>query len=124
MNALADQALAQLKGRLKLTDDQITKIRPLLVDHLGNVRRMFKDYGDPSGVGFPALIQEFRDRRARLKASLDPILTPAQRSEMEVIRKEVDQQLKDTICNERVAELKGRLSLSGDQEARVRPILC
>ena len=41
MNALADQVLAQLRGRLKLTDDQIVRIRPLLVDHLGKVRQMF-----------------------------------------------------------------------------------
>jgi len=124
MNALADQALAQLRGRLKLTDDQIARIRPLLADHLAKVRQMFKDHGDPSGVSFPALMQEFRDRRARFQASLAPILTPAQSAEVDVIRKEVDQTLKDTICDERVAVLKGRLGLSGDQETRVRPILC
>ena len=69
-------------------------------------------------------MQEFRDRRARFQASLAPILTPAQLTEVEVIRKEVDQTLKDTICDERVAILKGRLGLSGDQATRVQPILC
>jgi hypothetical protein len=124
MNALADQALAQVKGRLKLTDEQATKIKPLLVDHLGKVRQIFKDYGDPSGVSFPALSQEYRAQRARFKSSLAPILAPAQRKEADVIRTEVDRQLRDTICNERVAVLKGPLSLTADQEASVRPILC
>ena len=123
MNALADQALAQLSGRLKLTNDQAGRIRPLLADHLGQVRQIFKDHGDPSGVSFPALIQAFSAQRKRFQASLAPILTPDQSKEMEVIRKEVDKSLKDTICNERLAILKDRLSLSGDQEARLRPIL-
>lgn len=124
MNALAVQALAQLKGRLKLTDAQVTKIKPLLVDHLGKVRQIFKDHNDPSGVSFPALMQEYRAQRVRFKSSLAPILTPAQQKEADVIRTEVDQQLRDTICNERVAALKGPLSLTADQEASVRPILC
>src|SRR5512145_3106151 len=97
-NALADQALAQVKVRMKLTDDQIVRIRPLAADHLGKVRQIFQDYGDPSGVSFPALIQAFRAQRARFQSSLAPILTPAQNAETEVIRKEVDQKLKDTIC--------------------------
>ena len=122
--ALADQALAQLKERLKLTDDQVVKIRPLLADHLAKVRQIFVDYGDPSGVSFPALVQAFRAQRSRFQTSLVPILTPAQNAETDVIRKEVDQKLKDTICDERVASLKGRLSLSDDQVTKVRPILC
>lgn len=122
--ALADQALAQVKERLKLTDDQIVKIRPLLADHLAAVRQIFADYGDPSGVSFPALIQAFRAQRSRFQTSLVPILTPAQNAETEVIRKEVDQKVKDTICDERVASLKGRLTLSDDQVTKVRPILC
>lgn len=124
LNALADQTLAQLKGRLKLSDDQMVRIRPLLADHFGKVRQIFQDHGDPSGVSFPALMLEFRAQRARFQSSLAPILTPAQNAEVEVIRKEVDQKLKDTICDERLAILKARLSLSGDQETRVRPILC
>jgi hypothetical protein len=124
MNALAVQALAQVKDRLTLTDAQVTKIKPLLVDHLGKVRQIFKDHNDPSGVSFPALMQDYRAQRARFKSSLAPILTPAQRKEADVIRTEVDQQLRDTICNERVAALKGPLSLTADQEASVRPILC
>ena len=123
MARLADEALSHLGARLKLTDDQAGKIRPLLTAHLAGVRQMFMDYSDPGGGQLPALMQEFRERRDRFRTSLEPILTPPQMQEFEVIRKEVDGSLRDTICDERLAILKARLSLTPDQETRLRPIL-
>ena len=123
MAELAEQALRQVHDRLKLNDVQATHLRPLLTDHLARLRQLFADYSDHSGAGLPALMQEIRDRRDRFRASLDPILTPAQMKEYEVIRKEVDEQLKSTICDARLAVLKARLSLSPVQETRLGPIL-
>src|SRR5215475_100129 len=117
MSLLVEQALGHLRGRLKLTEEQTARIRPLLAEHMAGVRQMFLEYSDPSAQ-LPALMQEFRERRERFRTNLQPILTLPQMQELDVIRKEVDAALRDTICNERLAILKTRLTLTADQETR------
>jgi hypothetical protein len=121
---LADQALGQVRSRLKLTGDQITQIRPLLIDSMTKLRQTLIDYSSPDGVMFPALVQEFRGTREKFRSSLEPILTPDQMKEFMVIRHEVDAQLRDTICAARLAAVKPRLALRPDQDQPVRDILC
>ena len=123
MGSLAEQALSHLRARLKLTDEQSERIRPLLTEHLAGVRQMFMEYSDPGGGQLPALMQEFRERRERFRTNMQPILTPPQMQEFEVIRKEVDVALRDTICDERLSVLKTRLTLTADQATRLRPVL-
>jgi hypothetical protein len=123
MSQLVEQALGHLRARLKLTEEQTARIRPLLAEHMTGVRQMFLEYSDPAGGQLPALMQEFRERRERFRTNLQPILTPPQMQELDVIRKEVDESLRDTICNERLSVLKARLTLTPDQETALRPIL-
>jgi hypothetical protein len=121
---LADKAIGMVRERLRLTPDQVTRIRPLLADHMARIRQVLIDYSDPSGVEYPALIQAFNEQRRRFGNSLGTILDAAQMKEVEVIRKEVDQKLKETICAARLQALSARLSLKPDQEKQVGPILC
>jgi hypothetical protein len=121
---LADQALGQVRTRLKLSDDQIVQIRPLLMDTMTKLRQTLIDYSSPDGVMFPALVQEFRGTREKFRSSLEPILSPDQMKEFMVIRHEVDAQLRDTICDARLAAVKPRLALRPDQDQPVRDILC
>jgi hypothetical protein len=121
---LADQALGQVRARLKLTDVQIGRIKPLLAENMTKIRQSFAGYWSPDGAMFPALAQEVRGIRENFRASLEPILTPDQMKEFMVIRHEVDQELHDTICDARFAGIKPHLALRPDQEPKVRAILC
>jgi hypothetical protein len=121
---LAGQALGQVRARLRLTDDQIVRIKPLLADTMTKLRQTLIDYSSPDGVMFPALVEEFRGTREAFRKNLEPILSPDQMKEFMVIRHETDQQLRDTICDARLAGIKPRLSLRPDQEQPVRAILC
>lgn len=121
---LADQALGQVRSRLRLTDDQIVQIRPLLMDNMTKLRQTLIDYSSPDGVMFPALVQEFRGTREKFRSSLEPILSPDQMKGFIVIRHEVDAQLRDTVCDARLAAVKPRLALRPDQDQPVRDILC
>src|SRR5437899_1617437 len=105
---LADQALGQVRVRLKLTNTQIVRIRPLLMDTMTKLRQTLIDYSSPDGVMFPALVQEFRGTREKFRASMEPILSPEQMQEFMVIRHEVDAQLRDTVCDARLAAVKPR----------------
>jgi len=122
--ALAGQALAQVRGRLKLTDDQVNSIKPLLADHMTRLRQTLIDYSNPNGSMFPKLTLEFRGARERFRTTLEPILSPEQMKEYMVIRTEVDRQLVDTVCDARLAAIKERLTLRPEQEKPVREILC
>jgi len=88
------------------------------------LRQTLIDYSSADGVMFPALVQEFRGTREKFRSSLEPILGPDQMKEFMVIRREVDQQLRDTICDARLAGIKPRLALRPDQDQPVRDILC
>src|SRR5580765_597557 len=121
---LAGQALGHVRARLRLTDDQIVRIKPLLADTMTKLRQTLIDYSSPDGVMFPALVEEFRGTREAFRKNLEPILSPDQMKEFMVIRHETDQQLRDTICDARLAGIKPRLSLRPDQEQPVRAILC
>jgi hypothetical protein len=124
MEKLADQALAKVRERLQLTGDQVTRIRPLLIEHFGTLRGLLVEYSGAGGPSMPALMQEIRETRDHFQSTLEPILTPAQQKEALVIRQEVDQKIKDTVCDALVAALQQPLSLTDDQVPRVRPILC
>src|SRR5258707_4300464 len=48
--SLADQALGHVRVRLKLTNSQIVRIRPLLMDTMTKLRQTLIDYSSPDGV--------------------------------------------------------------------------
>jgi hypothetical protein len=121
---LADQALAGVRVRLNLSNDQIVRIKPLLMETMAKLRQSMIGYYSPDGAMFPALVTEFRATRETFRASLEPILSPDQMKEFMVIRREVDQAVRDTVCDARLAEVKPRLALRPDQEQPVRGILC
>jgi hypothetical protein len=122
--ALAGQALAQVRGRLKLTDDQVNRIKPLLADHMTKLRQTLIDYSNPNGSMFPKLALEFSGTRDGFRKTVEPILSPDQMKEFMVIRTEVDRELLDAVCDARLAAIKERLALRAEQEKPVREILC
>lgn len=117
------QALRLAQQRLKLTPEQTEKVRPILEAHVTRLRSLFTEYtGGGAGV-LPSFMQEFQKTREDFRASLQPILTAPQRAEFDTLRKEVDESLRDLICDQRITALKGPLSLTPEQETALRPIL-
>ena len=117
------QALRLAQQRLKLTPEQTEKVRPLMDAHVKKLRALFEEYtGGGAGV-LPSFMQEFKQTRERFRDSLHPILTEPQKAELDVLRKEVDDSLRDLICDQRIAALKGPLALTPEQETALRPIL-
>ena len=116
------QALQLAQQRLKLTPEQTGKVRPLLDAHVKRIRALFEEYTGSGAMVLPSFIQEFQQTRQRFRDSLQPILTEPQEAELETLRKEVDDSLRELICDQRIASLKGTLSLTPEQETALRPI--
>ncbi len=118
-----DQLMIVLKQRLDLRDDQAETIRVLLPEHLKKLRGVLVEYSSGSPVALPALLTEFEGTRDAFRDRLAPIFTEDQMKELAVIRKEVDESIRNTICDEKIAFLKTRLELSDDQAVTIRPII-
>jgi hypothetical protein len=118
-----EEALVVLRARMKLSDDQVEKMRPLMLDHFKALRAILESYVGQSAVILPSVMHEFQGRRDQFQKEVAPFLTEEQREEFLVIRKEVDLAIRDLICNKRVDSLKKRLKLSEAQVTEVRPII-
>lgn len=118
----AAQVLALMKARLKLTPEQEGKIQPLVEPYVTHLRALFVEYTGSGASVLPSFLQEFNKTREDFRASLRPILNEPQRAELERLRKEVDESLRDMVVDQRVGALKGSLGLSAEQEAALRPI--
>ena len=117
------QALALARARLQLTPYQTERIKPLLDAHVKKLRALFESYTGAGAAVMPSFLQEFKQTRDDFRANVHPILSESQRAGFDQLRKEVDEALRDLICDQRIAALKGRLTLSPEQEAALRPIL-
>lgn len=122
-DAASAQAMALAKARLRLSEEQAAKIAPLMTAQVTKLRALFEEYTGQGVAVLPSFMQEFQATRERFRAGVDPILTEPQRLEFAFLRDEIDQALRDQICDLRVAALKDSLKLSTDQVAAVRPIL-
>lgn len=118
-----DQLMMVLKQRLDLRDDQAETIRSMMPDHLKNLRGIIVEYASGSAVAMPALMAEFNGARDAFRDRIAPMLNEKQMKEFMVLRKEVDESIRSTICDERVAFLKARLKLNDDQATAIRPII-
>ena len=107
----ADQTLASLRGRFRLTDDQVGRIRPILAGYLPRLRAMFDSYAGEGIETAPALLDQFRQARAGLQANLEPILDDAQEKEFLVLRREVDAEIKKAFVEARIGWFRNTLGI-------------
>ncbi len=118
-----DQLMMVVKQRLELRDDQVETIRSMMPDHLKNLRGIIVEYSSGSAVAMPALMAEFNGARDAFRDQIAPMLNEKQMKEFMILRKEVDESIRSTICDEKVVFLKTRLKLTDDQVVAIRPII-
>jgi hypothetical protein len=58
-----EEALAIARSRLKLSDDQVEKVRPLMRDHFKELRSILESYTGQSAAILPSVMHEFQGRR-------------------------------------------------------------
>ena len=119
---ITDQTLAGVKAQYGLTDDQVRQIRPLLRAHLPKLRAVFENYAGSNVDAAPALLKQYQETRAAFKASVDPILTEAQRKDFMAIRAEFDREMKSAIIDARVQWFERVVGVDAAQSAKIRPI--
>jgi hypothetical protein len=92
------EKLDAVKGRLKLTPEQSEQLRPILTEELQQLRALREKYaadGDTSRRDKRRMAKELRDIRKDTDEKLKRILSKEQMAEMEQIRKEWRQEIRD-----------------------------
>ncbi len=115
-------ALAELRVRLELTDDQAERFGPLLHGQIKAMRELFDGYSGQGAHSLPSLMTEFEERREKFRVQVEPILNDAQMLKFVEIRKEVDSAMRDTICGYRIEQVTEAIALNDDQVAALKPI--
>lgn len=118
-----DQVLDAVKTQYGLTDDQVRQIRPLLRAHLPALRAVFDSYVGKSIDAAPAILKQYEDLRAGFKASVDPILTEAQRKDFMAIRAEFDAEMKKQFIDARMQWFERVIGVDAAQAEKLRPIV-
>ena len=118
-----EQVLISVKEQYGLTDDQVRQIRPLLRAHLPAMRALFDSYVGKSIDAAPAILKQYDELRAGFKASVDPILTEAQRKDFMAIRAEFDAEMKKQFIDARMGWFERVIGVDAAQADKLRPIV-
>ena len=123
-----EERLQETKSRLVLTEEQLTKVRPILQEHFAAQRAILDQYD--IGRGKRPDAQQFRALRRALDASkaqtakrLAGILSAEQMAEFDKIQAERKKQLYEQFLSKRIEDMGARLVLTEEQLTKVRPIL-
>ena len=84
----AEQVLHKMKKRLKLTEEQETKVRPIIEGRLERERKTGEKYKKQASAEMLSLRQEIREIQKSTEKSLSEILTEKQMEEYRKIQKE------------------------------------
>jgi hypothetical protein len=90
------QRLEEVKTRLKLTDDQVTQLKPLVQEELQKLRALHDKYtGDTSSRARRAKLREAKSIQSHFDENLEKILTKDQMKEWKRLRSERRKKLKE-----------------------------
>ncbi|MBW2027580.1 MAG: efflux RND transporter periplasmic adaptor subunit [Deltaproteobacteria bacterium] len=83
-----DQVIATIGARLKLTDQQMMEVRPILLEHIREQDSVRRRFGGKGFSGIQKLASNMQKLNARTKKRLQGVLSPEQLSEYETYLEE------------------------------------
>lgn len=92
----AQALVAELKGRLALTDAQQASLKPIVEQHAASLKSIRGQYGaEPSRKDKRAMFKAMKDEQAKYQAQVEGVLTPPQQQEWKKIQQEMRAKAKD-----------------------------
>jgi Spy/CpxP family protein refolding chaperone len=94
--AQAQERLAALQSRLKLTPEQTEKLRPILQQELEELRTVREKYAsDTSRKGKKNMFRDMKEIQKKYSGQIAAVLTPEQKEEWKKIKEERKRELKE-----------------------------
>jgi RND family efflux transporter MFP subunit len=84
-----DQIIAEIRRRLKLTDEQMTQVRPIMLEHLKEQNAIRKKYGGKGFAGIQDLMSNMRKLNRKTNGKLEKVVTAEQLSEYDKFQQEL-----------------------------------
>jgi len=112
---------AGLKEWLKLTDDQVAKIQPLIttrIDRVDSALAVMDVAEEPDVLGF---VKEYGAIRKEFDAGVTRVLTPDQLAQWKSFQAELEKDLAAGGARKKLASLQPGLKLTDEQVAKLQP---
>jgi hypothetical protein len=84
-----DQVLAEIKRRLKLSDEQMAQVRPIMLDHIKEQNDIRKKYGGKGFAGIQDLMSNMRKLNGKTNGRLEKVVSAEQFSEYQKFQQEL-----------------------------------
>jgi Spy/CpxP family protein refolding chaperone len=92
------QRIAEMTERLKLTPDQVAKIRPIVESHVGKLKDLKASLGSqPTRAQKREAVGKLRDLSSDFAKQVSALLTPEQQAEWKKLRDENRERLRDFV---------------------------
>jgi len=84
-----DEIIAEIRRRLKLTDQQMDQVRPIMLEHLEEQGAIRKKYGGKGFAGIQDLMRNMQSLNKRTNERLEKVVTAEQFAEYEKYQQEL-----------------------------------
>ncbi|MBW1802279.1 MAG: efflux RND transporter periplasmic adaptor subunit [Deltaproteobacteria bacterium] len=84
-----DQIIAEIKRRLKLPDQQMQQVRPIMLEHLKEQEAIRKEYGGKGFAGIQDLVSNMRKLNSKTNGRLEKVVTAEQLLEYDKYQQEL-----------------------------------
>ncbi len=116
-------AAASLREWLKLSDDQVTKLKPVIetrVTKMDAALATVEDAEKPDVLGFVA---EYGKIRKEFDAGVTGILTPDQNQQWGAFKTQLEKEMSDAAAHKQLTALTPALALTADQVTKLQPAM-
>jgi hypothetical protein len=114
---------ANMKEWLKLTDDQVAKLKPIVVtrvDKMDSALAKVEAAEQPDAIAF---IQEYGAIKKEFDAGVTNILTPDQLKQWDTFKAELEKDLVSARAKKQLASLQPALKLTDEQVTKLMPAM-
>lgn len=112
---------ANLKEWLKLTDDQVAKVKPVIARRLQRMDAAFAKAEAEEQPDVLALVEELGNARKEFDGGVQSLLTPDQLKQWRTFQAELEKDLVKSAAKKQVRALQPGLALTDDQVQKLVP---
>ncbi len=120
-DATGSSTATSLKEWLKLSDDQVEKLRPIIKDRVikGDAALDKLEAGNPPNIN--AYLEERKEIKDEFQAKAKEILTPEQQKQMQELRVEIEKAFVQESAAKSLSDMQVALNLSDEQVKKIEP---
>lgn len=117
------ESAADMKEWLKLTDDQVAKLQPVIATRIEKVDAALAKVDAAEEPDAVAFIEEYSAIKKEFNAGIAAVLTPEQATQWETFKAELEKDLAQAGAKKQAAELQTALTLTDAQATSLEPAL-